>query len=1479
MLTHALLAALIGAAAQPEPVTPQRGKPIEAEHFTLLREAETRQMEGATGGQAVVLARPNAEVAIRFATVPGTHVWRLRVHAEGSGSNSLFVHLDGQQLRYVFAPKKQWGETSFECHISGEAEHTLSFTLRESPGFALDWLQLDAGPIRRLKPLVRDTTLVSDGRGQATVLAPPDKRYDAAVAALVAAVRERSGVALPVRRTAAQPEAERGRGHVVCIGTFNDNLLIRWLRGWSYVHCGPKTPAPGGFVVETVHDPFGLGTNVVVLAGSGPSGAIKAVERFCKLLPDGPALRVGHHVEITEPNRGFPVAPKPDYIAYEKGRMAKWIRTGGERRLAKTAISYGDVYCRGGDQEWAELFRHGLFALQDHMLQRKKLNLGFRDAWLYRLVRTWDCIEELPAFNDADRLRITNYILDLTRDCRKAGYFRKMKPGYIRWNHQTVPALGMLWAGEYFWKHYQLPEAKEWTELAHMCFRPQLSAFKPLEDAQGYQWGTLSQVLTYTHATGDYTYALSNSLRRSVELGWMTLDNFGYAAAFGDHGASPNASHVPGLAGWADWFYADPRLAWVAGDRSHGRAEPKPPVDLLGVASFPLHREVFRMVQEGRVRTPVSTAVALGRTFDKITLRSDFAPRDDYLLLDGYARGHHLHYDGNAIVRYAARGRIWLHDSDYIRAMPKYHNAVTIVRDGSCQPIPPLCRVDTLADMDRTGLVRTAVPEYNGTDWTRSILWAKNDLLLVVDEVTARQPGHYALQCYWRTLGECRVDGQTLRVTQSERPLVSTVTLPDASGGAAVRFDARDAYLLMNLTLDAGEYDVQFRAYASNAASDSLHLDLNGQRALTTGTAIGKFGVASAPLKVDRSGPQVLRVYLRESPGMILDWVRVVPKGKPADAVQVEAEGVRPPEPGPAQHFAVTNLSRDRLKLRADAETGGKYWRWYPYAKPVVQILHEVASVQLDVGQSHRFVNLLQAGPSPRSATRIAEQAVLVDRSPDAEPLLAGVGGLDRPALGTDAVAFMVRPGVVTVANARTLRVDGLPWMAATGPIHVELRLREGAGVLYADADTGIEWRLPGDSGAGLPKSVARGRHVLMFRAGSEAAARALERALSDLARGPAQVARSAVESRHRQIPKLQPQWSANVGSGVLCLAAADLDGDGADDVVASTLAGRVCALKSDGAALWTVQTGGQVRRVAACDLDGDGRPEIVAGSDDCTVYALDHDGKQLWAHELPPYRREPRVVTVFPADLDGDGKQEVIAGGENWHYFAFDAKGRELWRVESVHGSTVGTAADLDGDGKQEVIAGTEYYWWRVIGPDGKLRWGVSHGPHCTAVWAGDLDGDGQGEVVFGSADSKVYLHRPQGRHRTVWEQTLGDEVTDLLAIPGPAAGSKVLVASAESFCVFALDPAGRILWRTPFGDVARCLCTLDCEGQPLIAVGCDDATLHVLDANGVPVARGTAQAAIQDVVTLRRDAGAHALAVGTADGQVAAFAAPRAP
>jgi len=120
-------------------------------------------------------------------------------------------------------------------------------------------------------------------------------------------------------------------------------------------------------------------------------------------------------------------------------------------------------------------------------------------------------------------------------------------------------------------------------------------------------------------------------------------------------------------------------------------------------------------------------------------------------------------------------------------------------------------------------------------------------------------------------------------------------------------------------------------------------------------------------------------------------------------------------------------------------------------------------------------------------------------------------------------------------------------------------------------------------------------------------------------------------------------EWSsgAGMGSGV-AMTAADLNGDGAPDLVTIDSAGLITAHDVAGSALlWkSTSLGSGTNDVEVADVDGDGRPEIVAlGGGKLVVFRRATSGPTPWL--------EAASVAVAGTDLavgdcDGDGAPEL---------------------------------------------------------------------------------------------------------------------------------------------------------------------------------------------------------------------------------------------
>ncbi len=232
--------------------------------------------------------------------------------------------------------------------------------------------------------------------------------------------------------------------------------------------------------------------------------------------------------------------------------------------------------------------------------------------------------------------------------------------------------------------------------------------------------------------------------------------------------------------------------------------------------------------------------------------------------------------------------------------------------------------------------------------------------------------------------------------------------------------------------------------------------------------------------------------------------------------------------------------------------------------------------------------------------------------------------------------------------------------------------------------------------------------------------------------------------------------------SGLIHLAVADVNGDGADDVVTGTGRGggpQVRVFTTEGKLLGQFFAEDRRMRngvaVAAGDLDGDGRAEIVTSSNPGSpprVRVWRADGTPLASFDAyaPSFRGG---VQAAVGDLDGDGHAEIVVApgpGGGPHVRVFSGSGQLLGQFfaynELARTGVAVAATDLDADGRAEIVTATlssasptvkvfsraapaalrsEF----VLSTEGDWSSGIT-------VAAGDLDRDGTGELIFGRRD-----------------------------------------------------------------------------------------------------------------------------------------------
>ncbi len=238
-------------------------------------------------------------------------------------------------------------------------------------------------------------------------------------------------------------------------------------------------------------------------------------------------------------------------------------------------------------------------------------------------------------------------------------------------------------------------------------------------------------------------------------------------------------------------------------------------------------------------------------------------------------------------------------------------------------------------------------------------------------------------------------------------------------------------------------------------------------------------------------------------------------------------------------------------------------------------------------------------------------------------------------------------------------------------------------------------------------------------------------------------------EVRTPGMPASTRGWGCGGGSA----NAADVDGDGLDDVVSLYPVNYSALSGSDGKLLKSVDAASGLFKdvwgayatpcVADLDGDGDGEPEVF-WSGPYHQGVTDLDGKVRWGR-----KGGTGIATV--ADLDGDGRLEAASTGwekDGTGLKVLDARTGDLrWELPLPGNPRIEvTAADLDGETGDELLFATGKML-RAVGASGAgLRelWSVELPAEPQGeIAVADADGDGAAELLYVGRDGTVYCLR----------------------------------------------------------------------------------------------------------------------------------------
>ena len=1397
-----------------------------------------------------------------------------------------------------------------------------------TPAIMIDEVSVETAPVRMFDSIeapverVPETVLVQDGKGRCVIVAPEVPEWQALAGNLVEALGDRTGFRPDARSPADVTNEAMSKTTAIVLGNVCNNWALVYPYSHSLTFADEVVPGDSGFELRSVHNPWGTGHNMIVVGASDLPGGRKAVAALVAMLPTGKTLALPAFLETELTGRAkelwgnrFTMDLGEKWVGSQKRGTESSLARGIHGGLFSLARTLGQNYALTRRAPYAEMFVWLIRRAKEHHDSKPSTYGGpwgmDSDFRIYAVIPAWDAVEECPSLSDQDRLDVTKILFEWISDLDHKGVARGTS---VRFNHTTFPALGCLHAGQYFAKHYDVLQAQLWIQQADTCFQFQAETTKPHCDCNSYQWLPIHHTMLYALTRADLRFFDSGNARCCADYVVINMNGLGLQVPYGDVGGWQCWGPAVPVLQMAQWYYRDPGLEWalqkkrerrdrvtLGGYNTRATGEARVPEELNGMTVWPVTEPWYRtFVREGDPD--------LARTVDKIAFRNGFGLDDQYLLLDGLARGGHGHMDANAILQWAENDRVWLADTDYIKSLPKFHNTLLIMRNGQSARIPGFCELRNAADLPGLSVSRTALSDYAGTDWERTIVWLKGRYFVVLDKVTALTDANYSIRAVWQTLGEATIDETHLDIKQKGQHAAITM----AAGTRCMLHDDHeqgrnwegyphaDPVVRVFQGMGGGQMRKGDSCYlatvlhASGETPSSVRVNRVGERLFTV-TGEGEAVLLALP---DSAG----RIAVADAVEAEADLFVLTPRRgygvnvRRVSSEQLTREFAESADLGvelrtgeaaivsPARQTAADKVVWQQAELGAMAEPDEvddlirQFSPWTPARIAAEQLPSNLPALRKRWTRADFPKELMITANG--NAFGSVDAGMRVTCRPDPLPanMFSGEAGANTPSnmfdnqlQGTGAATMWADDQEVTidlafdeVCSIERLSLDA--WFAtrsSKGKTFQLGRLQVLASKDGFAADTRVLVEQRDDK-----TYPSWGNPVNHTFDGLEADARSVRLVLTPRPGSAIYIAEIRLFAKGRW---LSERFAAVGGGGNLfpAIEVTDVDGDGRAECLAGAASGALICWGADGQERWRADTGGALQAVSSIADGRTGRRVVVVGGKSATVYAYDHAGKALWTYDVETYKRKGIVRVIFPAGLDGNGQQVAIVGAENWRYYALDSTGEKRWHYESVHPSTAGLAVDLNGDGRQEAVLGTAYYWWPCVQPDGSKLWGyrTAGGPGANAVGAGDLDGDGKPEVVFGGADTFVQAAGNGGER--LWQFNTGDEVTAVHCLDTDGNGTVEVLVTSLSFNAYCLNGAGELVWQRELGSPIVKATPVTFDERPALAAGCGNGSVVLLDVRtGRPLARGDAGAAVLDM-----KATGTTLAVSTSAGNFIVF------
>ena len=1381
--------------------------------------------------------------------------------------------------------------------------------------------------ISKLKELHLDTDLVKDGAPAATVIAPASGIYDAQAREIVQAIEKLTGVALPVLRDDAPEAAIPLEGNVIVLGNRSTNRLLGLLYERYYTLLDLRYPGREGYVVRTLHNPFGNGCNAVLVGGSDLAGVAKAtgvlVEKLgtvssrsgTRSLGTVPSFSIGRLMEIQlgqgievptdlrkfeiwEASAGYGSTGYFGWNSISK-RMAMYYMTGDEEQAREALrLAFPDEQAK---QEIADIDGERIENKDDPLAGPYHYNA-------HMMILFWDLIEESPVFSDEERLRVTQaFARQLNHPGINAAYVGPYGgvPAHVGSRHGQWTAIGLYCLGRYFDKDYEDP-------LWEVCMENGMRHFRSLhqhawvsgENDNLFWYSTaVAPIFTYLCLTGDRV-PLENGVLGTLLRGQEILAS-GRVPDWALNSASMGFLHK------AAYLTQDGR--WIQyRDRTH--------VDLdvfrLGQSYWPEEDlaavspgDLVNTWQVNPMPEPMWAWRQNGFEMDEsylfMSYRSQTDATGDFILLDGFNGASRNPYHTFAILELRLDG---------CTVLEGYLNQVRTRADGLTEP-----KIAMNAALRHRGVLGGSVvaigevPDAAFVNWRRALIQRVGRYALVVDELTPRiDTENLEVQIGWETkrgTWQCAEGSPSkLRLTGAADP----ASLPEGW----LAFRAQDAEYTTHQS-GAADLDEKLGVVLMRAREIGAWIEMpfTLEQAVTGEIVVSLLNyIDRGFVRMSVDGKVRVEEYEHHASAATEAEVSLGSLELAAGEHRLRVETVRPYATSSTCYIALGGIT---------IKAGGAP----PARTPVVctseriDVIPEGTAAVVEwvgpvtTGEKRHFFSLIGIeanGSAPLNCIQLAPNAAALWQP---QPGLAVAGTYagneaELLVLATDHVYGKAVRHVAGLLKAES--ACDIDWDLATGRIEIVAAEATRLGLVLAEPD-----RLTLNSAPRPPLGGANELTYFELPEGRHVVEGALppQETLGTWTAGLVESCDEAVRARAQQVreaaapsPTLPPLAAA---------AAVAFPGAIVDLIeIPSDEGPRLCAtegqtvhvLNLEGKELRALQADGAIRMLRWWD-----EPKLLlAGCADEKVIAFNEAGERAWVFvsEMDPavFRAAKTYWFKTASGHEGihglhtgvflDGKSQAFVGSA-CTLEILDETGQLVKRMPQFWGK-VSTMRIIPGQNDTlNLLAARKYNGTNTVAiinnetlnPSPRGFYSVPSGHTHMPGWSSmnrhylffeDFDGDGTKEVmseINGSwnrvtiwdANGGAKYDASFGPGKRIPAKTMRD--IDTADLDGD--GLPEIVVATSGRMLVALDGNCEKLWAKRIDDVPTVMnCIVPAGGTaPWIVVGCEDGSVCVFDKDGAAIRSGQVDGALTCILPIRSGDGASLAAFGCDTGEVKLF------